>query len=107
MNTVTENLIAAKALIETPEKWVKGDYEPRPGCYCAAGALAAAKGVAAHSAAAEKCPEVDALENALNEISDGLSPWVSFIHFNDDPGTTHADIMALFDSAIAAQDGAP
>lgn len=105
MSTVRENLIAARALIDTPEKWGKGDYEPRPGCFCAAGAIAAAKGVEACPSSAEEGPEVDALESALNDLGDGLSPWASFVHFNDDYDTTHADVMALFDRAIAAQEG--
>ncbi len=105
--TVKDNLIAAKALIDTPEKWGQEDYEPRPGCFCLAGAIAKVKSLEPEPRTAEVGPEWDALCYALDELNDGLSPWPGPIHFNDAPGTTHADVMALFDRAIAAQDGTP
>lgn len=103
MATVKENLIAAKALIDTPEKWGKDEYEPGPGCYCLAGAIFAAKGEGFNPWKENNSPEAKAIENGLNELYDGLSPWRSYVDFNDDPSTTHANIMALFDRAIAAQ----
>lgn len=104
MATVKENLIAAKALIDTPEKWGKGAFEVSPGCLCAFGAIARALD-----------PDIDfecdgvgisredrALAQAL---PDGWMKTVGMIDsFNDHPDTTHADIMALFDRAIAMQD---
>ncbi len=93
MATVRENLIAAKALIDTPEKWGKGAYEPSPGCFCILGALFEASG----RQTAYGAP-YDAIERQL--------PWGNksgIVKFNDAPETTHADIMALFDRAIAAQ----
>lgn len=104
MPTVKENLIAARALIDTPEKWGKDGYEPTPGCYCLAGAIFTAKGESFNPWKENNSPEAKAIEEALNELHDGLSPWRSYVDYNDDPETTHADIMVLFDSAIAAQD---
>lgn len=92
--TLREDLIAAKAMIDTPEKWGKGKYEPRPGCYCALGAVAKVTGHDPNTAwlngRASTC------RNALYEYTD-----VGIASFNDAPDTTHADIMALFDRAIA------
>lgn len=102
--TVKENLIAAKALIDTPEKWGKGDYETSPGCYCVLGAIAAATG---HD------PEEPWLDLPLTirkqlklAMMDDAAD-MDLCDYNDHPDTTHADIMALFDRAIAAQDASP
>lgn len=102
MASVKENLIAAKALIDTPEKWGKDAYEPSAGCYCMAGAIFAAKGEGFNPWKENNSPEANAIENALNEINDGLSPWRSYVDYNDDQETTHEDIMHLFDLAIEA-----
>lgn len=104
MGTLKDNLIAAKALIDTPEKWGKEDYEPRAGCYCMAGAIFAAKGEGFNPREETSSPEAKAIDAALDELYDGLSPWRSYVEYNDDPETTHADIMALFDHAIAVAD---
>ena len=101
MATVRDNLIAARALIDTPEKWGKEDYEPRPGCFCIFGAIAKVKGVEA-SPIVEGGPENEFLEEALPDDFDG-----GVVAFNDDPFTKHADIMALFDRAIAAAEATP
>lgn len=97
MATVKENLIAAKALIDTPEKWGKEAYSPKPGCFCALGAIAAV-----HESDPEQYIFVEdrALCAAL-----GVARTAQVAEFNDDPATTHADIMALFQRAIDAQDG--
>jgi hypothetical protein len=99
MATVKENLIAAKALIDTPEKWGKGGYrDPFTGRLCAYGAL----GVAERGDARNYS---EALAYRLRvAVPDRFHGRVA--EYNDHPDTTHADIMALFDRAIAAQDGA-
>lgn len=94
--SVREDLIAAKALIDTPDKWGQEEYEPRPGCYCIFGAIAKAKGVKA-APRLELGHEAYALRMALpSEFLGGV------VDYNDDLATTHADIMALFDRAIEA-----
>jgi hypothetical protein len=102
--TVRDDLIAARALIDTPEKWGKGDggYNgPEKPLLCAYGAC---------GAVAQKHGSFIALTAALDralpdEMPEGLDPYdgLETPAFNDDPDTTHADIMALFDRAIAAQ----
>ena len=102
MMSVKENLIAAKALIDTPEKWFKGEYESDNGCLCALGAVARAV-----------CPKIDFDEDKIGlypedgALAEALPfDWPKEVNeipdFNDAPETTHADIMALFDRAIAA-----
>lgn len=95
--SVRDNLIAARALIDTPEKWGKEHYEPRPGCFCVSGALAKVYGVDPNPQNCEAGPEYRALYAAVPN-----GPWSGPVNYNDHPDTTHADIMALFDRAIEA-----
>ena len=84
-----EKLRRAKSLIDTPDKWIKGDrvrVVNNQRCYCAVGAL--------EMAGARFRPLVRALPGGSYTIVD----------FNDAPTTTHADVMALFDRAIAAEE---
>lgn len=93
-----ENLKAAKALIDTPEKWGKGTYEPGPDCYCVVGALKAANGWSEFEVWNTKA--INALYSACDDRFEGI------VDLNDHPDTTHADIMALIDRAIAAAEAA-
>lgn len=102
--TVKENLIAARALIDTPEKWIKGEFgDMVSGCYCSIGAVAAVLGISGEETELNS-KEAGALARAMpgGWGEDGIC----VPDFNDADATTHADIMALFDRAIAAQDGA-
>lgn len=103
MNTL-EVLIAARKLIEKPENWCKGayartarDYEVGPKeatatKWCVFGAVWKVaddpNGIAASNA-----------RWALNEQADGA------VLLNDTTSTTHADVLAAFDRAIAAERG--
>lgn len=105
---VRDILIAARAKIEKPENWVREYYAfdrsghytnpigERAACWCILGALGCATGINP-----EDCdilgPAHDMLTAALKER--GRSPSLPL--FNDDPATTHADILALYDRAIA------
>lgn len=99
---LADDLRAARELIDTPEKWCKGKYGDAKSM-CALGACRAAfYGVPDHGQgrelrrgeyAADFNPLAEALYKANNRGGVDL--------FNDDPDTTHADIMALFDRAIA------
>jgi len=94
---LTADLIAARALIDTPEKWGQGNGLRGPSLpkRCAIHAAAALNDHAREDAV------VDALTKALpGRIYDSILP---IAEFNDDPNTTHSDIMALFDRAITAQ----
>jgi hypothetical protein len=98
MSSVKENLIAARALIDTPEKWIKGTFSNDNGCFCALGAVDKALGL----------PMGDDGGKTEQALYEALPPFVSGVaDFNDAPTTFHADIMALFDRAIAAQEPTP
>lgn len=100
--SLSDQLKAAKALIDTPEKWTKGAFaRDRDGddvyetdgdtavCWCAVGAINKAFGCHAGLTV------VQALYAALP------ADFQLVASFNDHPDTTHADVMALFDRAIA------
>jgi hypothetical protein len=100
MPDVLSILVAARA--EVDAGWCKNVAVDYHGNVCAVGALETALGV-------EKVPRQHtmccvttrearaALRNALPARHVGI-PW-----FNDDPHTTKADVLALFDRAIAAE----
>lgn len=98
MATVRENLIAAKALINTPEKWAKC---PRSddGTMCALRAVEASAGLKYSDG--WEAPEGQALQQVLDHMF-GPMNTIPVGTYNDARSTTHADIMALFDRAIAA-----
>ena len=104
--TPTEHLIAARALIARPENWTKHTAardshgqvvysdNPRAVCWCTIGALAkTAKG--RDPLAANDLIFLQIRENPDIEED-------SIDGYNDAPETTHANILALFDKAIAA-----
>lgn len=100
--SVKENLKAAKALIDTPDKWGKGEgITPPYDCFCAESACAEVA-----ESQVEKQELWAALERAQPE------PWRTrsvdedwgVHHYNDDPNTTHDDILSLFDRAIEASE---
>lgn len=109
--TLRDDLIAAKALIDTPEKLGKGmrsffdapERVDRGLPVCAAGACAAVVG---STSGGERYSRMHlALVGALPpgvKWPEEESPGAALPYFNDDPDTTHADIMALFDRAIAS-----
>lgn len=89
--TVLETLRAARALIDTPEKWgqkVDGEWTGT----CVSNALLNA----------DKTGDMEPWF-ALNRVL-GL-PAVSYLfRWNDAPGRTHAQVMALFDTAISYEE---
>lgn len=97
--TIRDDLIAAKALIDTPEKWGKGSDRSQP---CALQALRSVEGgtnylsLRGYLALCYAIPE----ESPYRHFGHPAHPFVG--GYNDDPSTTHADIMALFDRAIVA-----
>jgi len=107
MSKETADLIRkARARIGTPEKWGKGNYFSELPCCdlsdlksfpdgcpaCALGASAWATGSA----------EVTTVDEALTASLPNGFDYVD--DFNDHPDTTHADVMALFDRAIATEE---
>lgn len=97
--TTVEILRAARALIATPDQWTQGTVardkngrrahpeSPAARQWCAAGAcIATGAGIAAGCA-------LDAVARSKGHL------FVTA--FNDDPDTTHTDVLALYDRAIA------
>ena len=121
MKTTVQILEEAKALIDTPEKWVQGAYASyQPGrvesgdfnqahmpmeagatCFCIKGALARTDGVnmEPYYVVSEDHPT---LKKALRFVEAALSPqWYGEIaKFNDAETTKHADVMDVLDKAI-------
>jgi hypothetical protein len=93
MTQLVEDLKATKALIANEADWGKGAYEWN-GCLCTVGALRRALKVNA----------IDVVQtSAYQALRAALGGELPLVTFNDRDTTTHADIMALFDRAIAAQ----
>lgn len=88
--TLVDDLKAAKALIDTPEKWVKGTYE-KDGCRCLLGALIDSTHDFGSYGAAQRAVKAE-IDDVQLEIAG----------FNDLPSTTHSDVMRVLDGAIAA-----
>lgn len=99
-------LIAARALIEKPERWIKGKFfdtrwvkgKPAQDCYCAVGAISQAGFYLARTALNE---------DAISAVSVGAglpakTYWKPLSNWNDAPERTHAEVLAAFDRAIAA-----
>ena len=97
--TPQEILIAAKAKIDTPDKWTKGDFaqnsdgDPVPSkspyavCFCSLGALYS----------------LDIPPDLLGPVYDALDKAMgdeTVTHFNDTH--THSQVMAAWDKAIEA-----
>ncbi len=101
MNTL-EVLTCARELLSDPAKWIKGAYaktaagsvvdatDPDACCFCALGAMRKCGGEDNE----DDTPAAWALRDAANEKT-------SAHYYNDAAKTTHADILALFDRAIA------
>lgn len=90
MTQVTELLIEAKKLIDTPDKWIKGIYEWN-GCYCVSGALREAR----------KSFDYNSFWKAYELIMQEAYS-VDIPKFNDAITTTHDDVMKVMDKAIKA-----
>lgn len=109
--TVKDDLIAAKALIDTPEKWRQDSETLYSGC-CAviatnrvAGSMDEAKKRGLWLALYNELPKPFKERPAIRGDMDWSGVMVG--DFNDADSTTHADIMALFDRAIAAAEAQP
>jgi hypothetical protein len=101
----------ARKLIADPKSWIKGAFiGKRNGvqCYCALGALATGAGIKVKDgqtlsdAAGQSMPAeyYDAHQFLREEIGSDFSGWTPC--FNDAKSTRHADVLAVFDRAIAA-----
>lgn len=110
VNSVAETMRAARAKIEDPKHWIKGNYarveknnpiavdvrDPRAQCWCAVGALMSVDGpymVDAAVVLAEAIigPPIFGPSYARDRI----------VTFNDAAGRRHRDVLRKFDEAIA------
>lgn len=102
-------LTAARAVIDTPEKWYQGDWcNDDYTCFCSMGAIAVALGQemdaiqAGNGSACDNVvlsPATRFLERYLRDKD--IPEWYSIAGFNDATDTDHALVMTIFDSAIA------
>lgn len=103
--TVANDLRAAKAVIDTPEKWRK-DGDPEHDDCCAI--VATYRIPYPDSGRRGRYAMWEALFNALPRARKNYRclDECGFVvgDFNDDPDTTHADIMDLFQRAIDAEE---
>lgn len=100
MSLLTD-LMAARDLIDTPEKWTKG-IDQRGCAMCAIWAVSTVTNPDARSYAPRWDAACKALVGALPKNFTGYGPiGHPVVAFNDADDTTHADIMALYDRAIA------
>ena len=97
-----DRLTRAKATIENPNDWGKGEDRI---CACALDALRVLEDERDGDLEVEQATE--ALLAALpDDFEDDTSDWNHPVaQFNDAPETTHADVMALYDRAIAKAEG--
>lgn len=86
MNAVKEQLIRGKAWLES-HKWVQGEAGDLRTCACALGALEAGS--------------EDGYSSETFELVSDLAGG-SIFRFNDTPGRTKAEVLDLYDRAIAA-----
>jgi hypothetical protein len=90
----------AKALIADPKDWTQeGLYQTPEGCLCTAGAINKV-----YSSGNVALSVTDGAYKAIGECVRKLAPNTLLTQYNDNPSTTHADIMKLFDDAIIMAD---
>jgi hypothetical protein len=99
--TQAGNLLrAAKSLISDPADWTQeGLYVNAQGCLCAQGAL--------NKAFRWSKLNTEVVDDAANYLKVAVSKVRTYrlvTSYNDDPETTHADIMNLFDDAATMAD---
>ncbi len=106
--TPAEILQAARDLLSDPKRWTQGifarrengstcsTFAPEAFSFCSRGALIK---VRPDDAVFQSYAEAYAfLEKCVPEVYVGTEPVA---HWNDHPDTTHAEVLAVFDKAIA------
>lgn len=100
-----DDLVATRALIDTPEKWTKHNYHGlRNGkdCFCIAGAAYVATGGMIISHIWDPRGSDRRRRRDVFHALTGTVYETRVQNFNDADDTSHADVMALFDRAIKA-----
>jgi len=99
--SLKSDLVAAKALIDTPEKWCQGTYSIDDRSYCVLGASRKAVGLEAWTFNFNQ-PRYLAVYGVLQAVLPRGPYRGDVAAFNDAKRRKHSDIMALFDRAIVA-----
>lgn len=117
-------LVRARELIAEPKNWTQGVMArdrtgdaTLPGdkhatCFCTAGAVYRAEIDAWREGYGTPVERVVASSGATFAIAKAIEARefgdnVSIVTFNDRPTTTHADVLQIFDAAIAAEAARP
>ena len=91
-------LIAARAIIADPAMWYQGDWSASGDRYDAE------ESCCAECAIFRAADDLGGYSYGIIKAMPGFTPDHTLIHiFNDAATTTHADIMAVFDRAIAGE----
>jgi hypothetical protein len=101
-----EVLKGARALISSPESWVKKAFRVRSEGVCSYCALGAIEEVSGCSPERARSIESRALYNATVDELSGSRGEDYVVTFNDAPATTHADVLKMFDDRISALEAA-
>lgn len=98
----------ARALIEDESRWIKGTFSKYNvvglECFCALGAVADVSH--GPDVAERQAKRRDGWQSLARSLS-STTNWQRVADFNDRKTTTHADVLALFDRAIAAEEAQP
>lgn len=88
-----EILTRARELIQDESKWIKGKFTDGEGCYCALGATNRAEDLTTFWSDG-------AVRRLTSYVVNNIDPEHSVASFNDDPATTHASVLKMFDHVI-------
>lgn len=98
--TVLEALLKVKKRLKHPSAWIKGKYKVRNRC-CLSVAI---NELFSEDEQANLSITDPNLVQARKAIKNALpSDYTSIIEFNDDPSTTHKDIVKVINKAIKAE----
>lgn len=106
MKSVRQVLVEARGIVA--ERWCKGNYADGNANYCAAGAINLAAGEMREDHGSLTYADTDLAVKRLaydcrSALMDALpTPYESIATYNDDPATAQADVLAVFDKAIAS-----
>lgn len=94
----TEIIQGARELLSDPTRWHKGWFSDGEGAFCVRGALGHVAGTYPTTPLETWHRLRDHLPEGFRQFSGGPDMLAAF---NDDPDTTHADIINLLDKTLA------
>lgn len=113
-DTLLRDLITGRERIARPEQWCKGSLgrtvdgvevsatDRRAVAFCLMGAYMTPE-LGTHLHSIINSPERERLLRAYGALSEHVPGHRCVPDFNNDPATTHADVLAVYDRAIAAR----